>query len=232
MAEVELIYTTAHCHRVCLRYRGSPDFKRHFSGINCHLQEEVLTDWRFYAFMYAFMTARLVFGAWALRKRMWVGRWIPDSFFPQTLLNEQTGSLQHCHGQACIFYKWAVLGTEEYPLSLKMEHHPAYLILTATYGLLLLSFSSHLLVFLQKCPLWRAEKFKWSLKHSNMWLNVMTFISQDTCVVLLQRWRVKVGISFTYKWQKKRRLLSSNNYFCASAVFMTFAFIPTSNMAL
>ncbi len=175
MAEVELIYTTAHCHRVCLRYRGSPDFKRHFSGINCHLQEEVLTDWRFYSFIYAFMTARLVFGAWALRKRVWVGRWIPDSFSPQTLLNEQTGSLQHCHGQACIFYKWAVLGTEEYPLSLKMEHHPAYLILTATYGLLLLAFSSHLLVFLQKRPLRRAEKLKWSLKHSNVWFKCHDF---------------------------------------------------------
>ncbi len=113
-----------------------------------------------------------------------------------------------------------------------MEHHPANLILTATYGLLLLSFSSHLPVFLQKRPLWRTEKFKWSLKHSNTWLNVMTFISQATCVDLLQRWRVKISISFTYKWQKKRRLPSSNNYFCASAVFMTFTFTPTSIMAL
>lgn len=28
-------------------------------------------------------------------------------------------------------------------------------------------------------------------------LNVMTFISQATCVVLLQRWRVKMSVSFT-----------------------------------
>lgn len=185
MAEVELIYTTAHCHRVCLPYRGSTDFKRHFSRINCHLQEEVLTDWRFYSFIYAFMTARLVFGAWALWKRAWGRRWIPDSFSPQTLLNVQTGSLQHCHGQTCIFYKWAFPGIEEYPISLKIEHHPAYLILTATYGVLLLTFSLHLLLFLQKCPLRGVEKLIWSLKHSNAWLNVMTFISQATCVAVL-----------------------------------------------
>lgn len=34
------------------------------------------------------------------------GRWIPDSYTPQTLLNEQTGSLQLPLNVTCMFYRW------------------------------------------------------------------------------------------------------------------------------
>lgn len=104
---------------------------------------------------------------------------------------------------------------------------PSLFDLTVTFRSLILTFSTYLHLFLQKGPFTRAER----LKHDNVWLNVMTFISQATCMVILPKWWVRISVS-SIPTLLKGWLLGGNNYFSAGTALMTFTFTSTSITAL